>query len=63
MLGAAGLFNQPSRQFSAKKEASTDDIFTSADYFQQSPVAEVVTQSHEYKMMPWQDLNDTLGTF
>ncbi len=53
------------RNFSAVKEESADDIFQSADYFQdaQKTAVEVVEQSREITPLPWTDMNDSLGTF
>lgn len=53
------------RNFSSVKDESADDIFQSADYFQEAvktAATDVVEQSREIIPMPWTDMNDTLGT-
>lgn len=53
------------RNFSARKEESADDIFQSADYFENTAktAVETVEQSREIVPLPWTDMNDSLGTF
>jgi hypothetical protein len=53
------------RNFSSVKDESADDIFQSADYFQEAvktAATDVVEQSREIMPLPWTDMNDTLGT-
>lgn len=59
-----GLIMTQRRNFSANKEESADDIFQSADYFQDTSktTVEIVEQSREILPMPWTDMNDCLGT-